>query len=56
LPEIVEDWRQLDCSTLPTLIALAKGLPDDCRQTICQLLPNCAGLIYMIYNLQLEHC
>ncbi len=37
-------------------IALAKGLPDDCRQTICQLLPNCAGMICKIYNLQLEHC
>jgi len=51
LPQNAEECQQYDCCTLPTLATLAtlaKALPDD-----CQLLPNCAGMICMMYSLQL---
>lgn len=46
-PEVAEDCRQLGCRTLLP----AKGLSKTCR-TNCQLLPNCAGTICMICDLQ----
>ncbi len=56
LPQNAEDCRQPDCRSLPTPIAGNSTGKRVCRQTICHLLPNCAGMICMIYNLQLGHC
>ncbi len=43
------------CHTLPSLSSRQNRWQNVCW-TICQLLPNCAGMFCMIYNLQLGHC
>ena len=52
LTKIAGNLFAVICQHSLPAIALAKALPVDCQQMICQLLPSYAGEICMVHSLQ----
>jgi len=55
MPTIANRWPATYCRSFALIEQPAKVLAK-CLLDYCQLLPNFAGMICMVYNLQLGHC